>query len=151
MGLESTAVGDQPSAEEVGVHHALTLFAVHQQSQPTSVHAPGQTFGRAVRILAERGRGERSVHETPVYRRFIAAASAGQLSQLIVHVRGLVGQLRAEKIGFDYVRFAEDLYSMSQPSRRAGVQRRWSRDFHLRPDAAVVDQPEETLTPDLGE
>ena len=138
-GLEATASGDQFSAEESAVHHALTLFAYHQQSRPTSMHDPAVGVGAAIRRLADLNRGERVVQETPVYRRFTAMATAADLSEVVTHARGLIGQLRAVGLGLDYARFADDLRWLPFPTSAASVRRRWSRDFYAR--AAAPDNP----------
>ncbi len=135
-GLEGTANSDRPSPEETAVHHALTLFAVHQQSRDTSMNEPGRAFGRAIRLLADGWGTDRAIQESPVYRRFTAVATAGGFSELIVHARGLIGQLRAEKIGFAYPAFAGDLCDLATNWASAEVRRRWSRDFYARPTAA---------------
>jgi CRISPR system Cascade subunit CasB len=134
-GLESTAKSDRPSPEETAVHHALTLFAVHQQSRDTSMNESGRTFGRAVRLLADRAGTDHAIQESPVYRRFTAMATANGFSELVVHARGLIGQLRAEKIGFAYPAFAGDLCDLATSWASSEVRRRWSRDFYARPTA----------------
>lgn len=116
--------------EETAVHVALCLFAIHQQSRPQLMHVQGRGFGAAVRQLAEGQRGDQDVHETPVYRRFVATSSATNIQATLTHVRGLVTQLRARELGFDYGAFADDLYRLQDPRSIADVRRRWGRDFH---------------------
>lgn len=135
-GLTNDETSDRVTAEEAAVHHALTLFAFHQQGKSARMHDPDRTFGAAVRWLADRGRGERPIHETPVYRRFSALTTAGSVGEVSVHGRGLVGQLKAEGLGFDYARFADDLFYLGLPGRAAAVRRRWSRAFFARQLAA---------------
>ncbi len=115
---------------ETAVHLALTLFALHQQAQSTNMHQPGQPFGTAVRRLAELSAGEDGPHQSPAYRRFTALCTSTDLNALLVHARGLITQMRGQGIGFDYGRFADDLYYFQIPKHHAEVQRSWGRQFH---------------------
>ena len=48
--------GDEPTAEERAAHAALTLYAVHQQSQSLPMHVPGQgSAGRCARWVSAPG------------------------------------------------------------------------------------------------
>ncbi|SON62626.1 CRISPR-associated protein Cse2 [Mycobacterium simulans] len=120
------SVGDEPSRAEQAAHATLTLFAVHQQSMSGPAHVHGVPLGRAVGCLA-RG-GERS--EKAVTRRFMAVATASSIDEILVHVRGLVAQLRAARHGFDYARFADDLLGLLNPQRSESVRRAWGREFY---------------------
>lgn len=114
---------------ERAIHVALTQFAVHQQSRSAAMHTTDRSFGSAVRILARNSNAEEP-HETPVYRRFTAMATSTSLPALLAHSRGIITQLRGEDIGFDYGRYADDLYYFQVPSTADSVRRRWGRDFH---------------------
>lgn len=87
---------------EWAIHLAMTQFAAHQQAKGTSMHVPGRPFGLAVRSLAERSAGQGDIHETPVYQRFSALATATTKAAIVAHSRGLISQLRSNDIGFDY-------------------------------------------------
>lgn len=113
---------------ETAVHVALTQFAIHQQARAERMHDPERSFGAAVRRLADQS-GE-NPYETPVYRRFSAMATATSHNGLLAHSRGLITQLRGAGIGFDYGRYAEDLYWFQVPGRAASVRRGWGREFH---------------------
>lgn len=115
---------------EAAIHLALTQWATHQQSRATAMHVAGQPFGRAVRLLAERGAGGGEVHETPVYRRFTSLSTSSSRAGIEAHARGLIGQLRSAEIGFDYGDYADDLYWLLTPGRAPSVHRAWGRDFH---------------------
>lgn len=117
---------DEPSRAEQAAHAALTLFALHQQSMRRPAHVPGVSFGRAVGHLA-RG-GARS--EDAVTRRFMAVATAISIDEILTHVRGLVTQLRSEEQGFDYARFADDIFALLTSRRSEAVRLSWGRDFY---------------------
>lgn len=125
---------DVPEAQreriEAAVHVALTQYAIHQQGKATPMHQKGQPFGLAVRKLASLGVGDKDVHETPVYSRFMAMAQATTLPGLLAHSRGLISQLRSHDIPFDYGTYANDIYWFLTPGFAADVHRRWGRDFH---------------------
>lgn len=118
--------GDAPSRAEEAAHGALTLFALHQQSMPVPAHQPGVPFGRAVGLLAHRD----ETSAAAVTRRFMAVATAESMGEILVHVRGLVAQLRSAHCGFDYSRFADDLMGLLTPERVDRVRLAWGRDFY---------------------
>lgn len=115
---------------EAAIHLALTLFAVHQQARSASMHTPDQPFGTAIRKLANLTSGDDGAHTSPAYRRFTAMSTTRTLAGLLTHARGLITQLRAHDIPFNYGRFADNLYWFQVPGRAAEVQREWGRDFH---------------------
>jgi CRISPR system Cascade subunit CasB len=124
---------DGPTADERAIHAALTLYAVHQQSQDRRMHVPGTPFGAALGRIRFRD-GE----ENPgVVRRFQALGTAGGFTESMAHARALITLLRGVGVGFDYGRFATDLVQLQDPARAAGVRLRWGRDFYrTRPPAA---------------
>jgi CRISPR system Cascade subunit CasB len=124
-------------------HVALTLYAVHQQSQPVPVHREGIGFGKAARTLRNSG----LYSEEAVDRRFVAAATSGSLAELSVHLRGLVTQMRALRdSGFDYTRLFRDLRSWQRPERRAAVRRRWGAEyFAFAPDESRREEIEKAV------
>jgi CRISPR system Cascade subunit CasB len=133
-------------AIEVACHHALALYATHQQSRPEPMHVrePGgrrDSLGRACSHLsAALDRKGRS--EAGVTRRFVAAATAESVEELAGHLRGLIPQLREHRIPLDYVQLAQDLAAWHRPERRAWVRRRWGLDFYRR-EVPGNDQHEE--------
>lgn len=128
-GIPSDLPRSQRERAEQAVHTALTQFAVHQQSRSRSMHDPKQPFGRAIRRLASIA-NQAEPYESPVYRRFTAMSMATSLPSLLAHSRGLITQLRTHEIGFDYGRYADDLYWFLNPVGARDVHRRWGRDFH---------------------
>jgi CRISPR system Cascade subunit CasB len=133
-------------AIEAACHHALALYATHQQSrsQPMHVRDPAgrrDSLGRACRQLsAELTRRGRS--DAGVTRRFQAGATADSVEELTGHLRGLIPQLRENTVPLDYVQLAQDLASWDRPVTRAWVRRRWGLDFYRR-EASGNDQNEE--------
>src|SRR4051812_24984458 len=80
----------QLTAELWAEHLALTLFAVHQQSQGRPVHRHGVSLGAAVLALRRSGK----FSEEALDRRFGAAATATTVGEVAHHLRGLITQLR---------------------------------------------------------
>ena len=114
---------DRITAEEHAAHAALTLYATHQQSQPTGVHQRGITLGRATsRLSKEAG-------EAGVIRRFHALGTASSFTEVMHHARGLISQLRQKKIQLDYGHLAVDLARLQHPESAAAVRLAWGRDF----------------------
>lgn len=112
-------------------HLALTLFAVHQQSKPTLMHQDGIGLGTAVLRLKRSGK----FSEDAVDRRFAAAATATSLTELAVHVRGLVTQLRGIAQPLDYTRLTRDLRDWQTPDGAAAVRRHWGGQYFAPPKA----------------
>lgn len=122
---------DEPSWAEQAAHAALTLYALHQQSVAVPMHLHGVSFGHAVSGL--RFTDQRS--EQAVTRRFMTVATAETINEVLTHARGLITQLRSERIGFDYARFADDLLGLLTPGRAQQVRLSWGRSFyHTTPD-----------------
>jgi CRISPR system Cascade subunit CasB len=133
------SAGDEPTHTERAVHAAMTLYAVHQQSQPDRMHRPGYSLGRSVRTL-----GQRIGNEQAVRRRFEALGTAATFAELMQHSRGLVRQLRSEAIPLDYGQFADDLVALQSPTGADRVRLRWGRDYHR---ARPADRTETSTPP----
>jgi len=124
--------GDASTPEELAVHTALTLFAIHQQSLDLPVHRDGVGLGRAVRQLDNLDERSSDEGPSPVRRRFDAALTANSLSELRYHLRGLINLMRSSKshIALDYGMLADDLRQFQQPGSADAVRRRWARQFY---------------------
>ncbi len=148
--LESERPGlrdKEPSWGERAVHTSLTLWARHQGSNVGSMHVGGtkensQSFGVAVRALAEKGRGDKRPEETPVYRRLSSVVSAQTYDALEHHLRSIVDLLEAAEIPMDYGLLAADLFEWQIPRRRSAVTRRWGRQFARTPIPAESAEDE---------
>lgn len=135
------------SPAEWAIYTALTLYALHQQSQSSSMHRPGAGLGRAVRKLTapekspeEMGyfgrklaTSEKPPEESSVFRRFNALATASSAEELAHHLRGIVQLLRREGIPLDYAQLAEDLYWMQLPATAPRVRLRWAEEYYHTP------------------
>jgi CRISPR system Cascade subunit CasB len=154
-GVSDDARGDEPTREELAVHVALTLYAVHQQSRDSGAHRPGIGLGQAVSRL-ERARGGSPVDMddgkiSPVRRRFNAVITASSMTELTYHLRGLVTLMRAEDVGLDYGLLADDLVQYQHAGGQERVRRRWGRQLYRldRPsgDATTNDTTTSETTP----
>jgi len=126
-------------------HTALTLFAVHQQSQGKPMHVAGIGLGRAIRALHS---GERAkFSEDAVNRRFSAAATATSMAELALHLRGLISMLNDIPQAVDYSRLFEDLVAWQDIRRISQVRRRWGGQYFVwkSEPAAATTLPEPRL------
>lgn len=122
---DTKVVGDDPTWEEIAVHTAMTLYAVHQQSRTDPMFKPGHGLGRAARQLI--GSAE---DENPSARaRFNALVTSTTVSELRHHLRGFVSQLRARSIPLDHAMLADDLVHFQRPGGAKNVRLRWSRQY----------------------
>lgn len=137
---------DAPTADEWAIHAAMTLYAVHQQSQSRRMHVPGTRFGTALGRIRYRDGAE----NPGVVRRFQALGTATSLDEVLAHARALVTLLRGAGEGFDYGAFAVDLVHLQDPAHAADVRLAWGRDFYrTRPQAADATTPTTTATEEL--
>lgn len=117
-------IDDAPTWEEIAVHTAMTMYAVHQQSKTDPMFRPGVGLGRAARELV--GRDE----ENPSARaRFNALVTSATITELRHHVRSFVSQLRARGIGLDHAMLADDLVDFQRPGGAKSVRLRWARQY----------------------
>lgn len=135
--------GDDPSRAEIAAHHAMTLFALHQQSQSRGMHQHGVRLGAAVRKLVAG-----APQDSPVTRRFAMLSTADSPEELVHHLRGLVQLLRASAVPLDYGWLAQDLDQWQRGGDdRTRVRLAWGRTFHLgtgTPDTPGADSPPAT-------
>lgn len=119
----------RPKSSEHGpaaVHLAVTLYALHQQSQRVErMHVPGRRLGGAVRALMPPGEIDEGLR-----RRFVRVAGATSANVLAYRLRELVLLLRRESEPLDYVRLADQLEQALDPARRLWVRQEWGREFH---------------------
>lgn len=134
--------GDEPTPDERAIHVAVTLYALHQQSQQKPMHVSGVGFGEALGRLRYAGGSENA----GVVRRFQALGTATDLGELVHHARSLVPLLRGAGQGFDYGAFAEDLTAYQDPRRVDRVRLRWGRDFYRVAPPAENHQPSSATT-----
>ncbi len=135
-------VSDEPQPEEKAAFAAITLYALHQQSRrDIPLHRYGYSLGRSARRLA------RAIGQDAVQRRFTALGTSTTWEESVHHARGLIQQLRQQKLPLDYGRFARDLYDL-HVGRGDRVRMTWGRDFYRLqdPDEATPGAPDETGT-----
>lgn len=104
-------------------HYTLTLFAIHQQSQSYFVHRAAIPIGKTMRSLHSSSRFE----EAAVDRRFFAALTATDMSDVVYHLRGLLRQTHSLNIPtpLDYTRLCRDLAGWGDLDRRNVIRRHW--------------------------
>lgn len=147
LGLPAQFVGqgDDPSRAERAVHYAITLYAIHQQSQGKSMHHKGYGLGRAARQLGKDG----GASEQAVLRRFQALGTATSLAEAATHARGLVTQFRGAGIPLDYGKLAAEFVQFQDPRQIASVRLNWGRDYYRAyrdPEASDQDNTESPET-----
>jgi CRISPR system Cascade subunit CasB len=137
--------GDDATPAEVAAHVALTLYAVHQQSQRKRMHQRGWNVGRAVRQLHPQDFGDKI---PPILHRFRALGSAQSTDELVHHLRGTVQLLRGHGQPLDYALLADELVLWHKPGGASAVRLRWGRSFYRTPPpgtpATSGDQPAST-------
>jgi CRISPR system Cascade subunit CasB len=127
---------DDPTPAEIAAHVALTLYAVHQQSQRTPMHQRGYGLGRSMRMLHPEDFG---TTVPPLLRRFQVLGSAQNLDELVHHSRGVVQLLRGQSIPLDYGLLADELTLWQRRGGASMVRLRWGREFYRVP--ASSDRP----------
>ena len=120
--------GDAPTREEIAVHTAMTLYAVHQQSRSECMFVPGRGLGRAAHELV--GTDE----ENPSARaRFNALVTSTTVAELRHHLRSFVSLLRARGIALDHAMLADDVLRFQQPGGARSVRLAWARQYYSLP------------------
>ncbi|MFY1670226.1 type I-E CRISPR-associated protein Cse2/CasB [Plantactinospora sp. WMMB334] len=119
---------------EHAVHDAVTLYALHQQSQRERMHVDGHGLGQAMATLVRRAPGPEGVR-----RRFAALGTASSYEESIYHLRSLVTMLRQQQIPLDYGLLADDLQTLRGPDGRPRVQAIWGREFFRSGTGTDVD------------
>ena len=120
--------GDAPTWEEIAVHTAMTLYAVHQQSRTEPMFRPGIGLGSAAHDLV--GRDE----ENPSARaRFNALVTSTTVAELRHHLRSFVSLLRARGIALDHAMLADDVLRFQQPGGAKKVRLAWARQYYSLP------------------
>ena len=141
--------GDAPTGEEIAVHTAMTLYAVHQQSRTEPMFRPGIGLGSAAHDLV--GRDE----ENPSARaRFNALVTSTTVAELRHHLRSFVSLLRARGIALDHAMLADDVLRFQQPGGAKKVRLAWARQYYSLPaetpsatDADPASNADSTTTP----
>ena len=147
--------GDAPTGEEIAVHTAMTLYAVHQQSRTEPMFAPGRGLGRAARSLI----GPPDEENPSARARFNALVTSTTVTELRHHLRGLISLLRARNIALDHAMLADDILHFQQPGGAKKVRLAWARQYYSLPaespltadDAAPASETDSTTTSPTSE
>lgn len=107
-------------------HHALALYGFHQQSVAEPMHRRDLGLGTAMLRFRQTGRAS----EQAVDRRFTAAATAADVSELAQHLRRLIALLRGAHQPLDYSRLFRDLVRYQLPAWQGRVRRTWGLEYY---------------------
>ena len=146
---------DAPTREEIAVHTAMTLYAVHQQSRTERMFVPGRGLGRAARSLI----GPPDEENPSARARFNALVTSTTVTELRHHLRGLISLLRARNIALDHAMLADDILHFQQPGGAKKVRLAWARQYYSLPaespltadDAAPASETDSTTTSPTSE
>lgn len=120
---------DEPSRAEWAIYLALTMFALHQQGNSSSVHAEGKSLGAGAVQLMENDTDE---ERKRVLRRFGPVVTAKDMAELSHHLRCLIQLFSSKGVVLDYAMLAEDIYKFQFDDKRKGVQLKWGQDFYYK-------------------
>lgn len=132
--------GDAPTPEEVAVHTAMTLYAVHQQSRTDPMFHPGKGLGHASRELI----GPPDQENPSARKRFNALVTSTTITELRHHLRDLVSLLRARGITLDHAMLADDIVRFQRPGGAKEVRLVWARQYHFMSTADGADSASRT-------
>ncbi|MFK0191905.1 type I-E CRISPR-associated protein Cse2/CasB [Kitasatospora sp. NPDC090308] len=119
------ALQNRVSDEQQAEHAALALYGLHQQGQSRPMHRSGVKLGRALRELRRHGK----YSENALDARVGQLAAATSVPALLVHLRGLVTQLRTVGQPLDYDHLMADIRAWHQPERRPQVRLKWALGY----------------------
>ena len=132
--------GDAPTGEEIAVHTAMTLYAVHQQSRTEHMFSPGVGLGSAARRLI----GSPDEENPSARARFNALVTSTTVAELRHHLRSFVSLLRARGIALDHAMLADDVLRFQQPGGAKQVRLTWARQYYSLP---AESQPADGTVP----
>ena len=132
--------GDAPTWEEIAVHTAMTLYAVHQQSRTEPMFSPGVGLGSAARRLI----GSPDEENPSARARFNALVTSTTVAELRHHLRGFVSLLRARGFALDHAMLADDVLRFQQPGGAKKVRLAWARQYYSLP---AESQPADGTVP----
>ena len=132
--------GDAPTWEEIAVHTAMTLYAVHQQSRTEHMFSPGVGLGSAARRLI----GPPDEENPSARARFNALVTSTTVAELRHHLRGFVSLLRARGFALDHAMLADDVLRFQQPGGAKQVRLTWARQYYSLP---AESQPADGTVP----
>ena len=140
---------------------ALQMYALHQQSKSqgmawmpdhkdTGNGAEAKQRARSERFRHSFGHACRMIDAdqdgskvTPVLRRLQIMEDAPELDGIRHQLYSLIRMMRNQDVKLDYQAFAQDLYLLELPGRRASVFHRWARQYYAVRKAAEAEESEE--------
>ena len=131
---------DAPTREEIAVHTAMTLYAVHQQSRTERMFVPGRGLGRAARSLI----GPPDEENPSARARFNALVTSTTVTELRHHLRGLISLLRARNIALDHAMLADDILHFQQPGGARRIRLTWARQYQSLPAESLASSDDAT-------
>ena len=134
------SAGDAPTWEEIAVHTAMTLYAVHQQSRTEHMFSPGVGLGSAARRLI----GSPDEENPSARARFNALVTSTTVAELRHHLRSFVSLLRARGIALDHAMLADDVLRFQQPGGAKKVRLNWAHQYYSLP---AESQPADGTVP----
>lgn len=115
------------SIEQAAEHAALALFGLHQQSKTRPMHRPGIPLGKALRKLRENGK----FSQQAVDARVDAAATATNVTALLMRLRSLIDQLRTIDQPLDYDQLMKLIHDWHSTDGRQRARRKWAVDYQV--------------------
>ena len=151
--LGNPALDNDPNivTETRAIATALQMYALHQQSKSQGMawmpdhkqQARSErfrySFGHACRIIDA---DQDSSKATPVLRRLQIMEDAPDFDGIRHQLYSLIRMMRNQDVKLDYQAFAQDLYLLQLPGRRASVFHRWARQYYAVHKAAEAKEGE---------
>ena len=151
--LGNPALDNDPNivTETRAIAAALQMYALHQQSKSQGMawipdhkqRAQSErfrySFGHACRIIDADQDGSKA---TPVLRRLQIMEDAPDFDGIRHQLYSLIRMMRNQDVKLDYQAFAQDLYLLQLPGRRASVFHRWARQYYAVHKAAEAKEGE---------
>ena len=148
--LGNPALDNDPNivTETRAIATALQMYALHQQSKSQSMawmpdhkgtgngaeakqRARSErfrySFGHACRVIDADQDGSKA---TPVLRRLQIMEDVPDFDGIRHQLYSLIKMMRNQDVKLDYQAFAQDLYLLQLPGRRASVFHRWARQYY---------------------
>ena len=129
----------------------LQMYALHQQSKSQGMawmpdhkqQARSErfrySFGHACHMIDADQDGSKA---TPVLRRLQIMEDAPDFDGIRHQLYSLIRMMRNQDVKLDYQAFAQDLYLLQLPGRRASVFHRWARQYYAVHKAAEAKEGE---------
>ena len=113
------------SNAEWAIYTALTLYALHQQSNDTNMNQKDMSVGRAAARLVKNEDDTKRI-----LNRLNLVVTSVSPEDLAYHLRGVVQLLKSENIPLDYARLAKELYLFYNQEWAGDIKLSWGRDFY---------------------